>query len=264
MAVVRVIVLLLVTALVLCGETFKLYLKDGTYHLIREYQVQGERIRYYSTERGDWEEIPKELIDLGKTEQARKANAEEHSKEAREQDEENKAERDLRREIASIPMNPGGYYKQGEKVASLPSADYQVITDKKRKALQVLSPVPLVPGKASVVIKGEHSNFVVTEERPDFYFRLAKEERFGILSVTPKKNVRVVENISIMPVVKQASEERKQMATFEQDLGNGLFKVWPEKALAPGEYALVEFADSEDATDIELLIWDFAYRPGGK
>jgi hypothetical protein len=258
---VRVILLLLLAALLLCGETFKLYLKDGTYHLVREYQLQGDRIRYYSTERGDWEEIPQELTDLNKTEQERKANADEHAKAAREQDEENKAERDLRREIASIPMNPGGYYKQGEKVAPLPSADYQVITDKKRKALQVLSPVPLVPGKASVVIKGEHSSFVVAEERPDFYFRLAKEERFGILSVTSKKNVRVVENISIMPVVKQASEERKQMATFEQDLGNGLFKVWPEKPLTPGEYALVEFADSEDATDIELLIWDFAYRP---
>jgi hypothetical protein len=147
---------------------------------------------------------------------------------------------------------------------ALPSADYQVITDRKRRALQVLSPVPLVPGKASVVIKGEHASFVVAEERPDFYFRLAKEERFGILSVTPKKNVRVVENISIIPVAKQASEERKQMAAFDQDLGNGLFKVWPEKPLTPGEYALVEFADSEDATDIELLIWDFACRPGGK
>jgi len=122
--------------------------------------------------------------------------------------------------------------------------------------------VPLVPGKASVVIKGEHSAFQVREDRPNFYVRLAKEERFGIVSLTPKKNFRVVENISIAPVVKVASEDRKQMDTFEQDLGNGLYKVWPEKPLAPGEYALVEFSDSQDKDDIELLIWDFARPPG--
>src|SRR5207244_7103150 len=104
-------------------------------------------------------------------------------------------------------MNAGAYYKQDQKIAALPSADYQVVTDKKRHALQVLSPVPLIPGKASVVIKGEHSAFLVREERPDFYIRLSKEERFGIVSLTPKKGTRIVENISIAPVVKVAAEE---------------------------------------------------------
>jgi hypothetical protein len=261
MAVVRVILLLLVAALALLGDTFKLYMKEGGYHMVREYQVQGDRIRYYSTERGDWEEIPAELIDLKKTEAERKGKVERIAEVSRAEAEEEKAERDLRKEIASIPMNSGAYFKRGEKVDALPSAEYQIITDKKRKALQVLSPIPLVPGKASVVIKGEHATFTITEERPEFYLRLTQEERFGIVSLTPKKNVRVVENISILPIAKQADESRKQMATFEQDLGNSLYKVWPEKPLPPGEYALVEFADSQDATDIELIIWDFARLP---
>jgi hypothetical protein len=259
---VRAILLLLAAALTLYSETFKLYLKDGTYQVTREYQVESDRIRYYSTERGEWEEIPKDLIDLAKTERERKAKTDVIVKEAREQDEEDRALRAQQKEISAIPMNPGAYYKQDQKVAALPSADYQIVTDKKRHALQVLSPVPLVPGKASVVIKGEHAAFLVREERPDFYVRLAKEERFGIVSLTPKKNVRVVENISIAPVVKVAYEDRKQMETFEQDLGNGLYKVWPEKPLPPGEYALVEFSDSQDKDDIELLIWDFARPPG--
>ena len=33
----------------------KLYLKDGGYHLVREYQVQSDRVRYYSVERSQWE-----------------------------------------------------------------------------------------------------------------------------------------------------------------------------------------------------------------
>ena len=64
----RLTLLFLLVAALLFGETFKLFLKDGDYHLVREYQVQGDRVRYFSTERGDWEEIPKDLVDLDKTE----------------------------------------------------------------------------------------------------------------------------------------------------------------------------------------------------
>ena len=124
----------------------------------------------------------------------------------------------------------------------------------------MVSPVPLIPGKASVIVKGEHAKFAVDDNRPSFYLRLAKEERFGIIRLTPKKNIRVVENIAILPVAKQAFEERKQMDTFEQQLASGLYRVWPEKPLTPGEYALVEFSDREDADDVELLVWDFAYQ----
>ncbi len=254
----RVVLLFLLTAVLLLGETFKLYLKDGDYHVVREYQVAGDRIRYYSTERGDWEEIPKELVDLQKTERERKARDEQVGDEAREEHEEAQAVREQRREIASIPADVGAYYKQGEQVKALKMADYQVITDKKRKAIQVLSPIPIIPGKASVVIQGDHSKFSVNEDRPAFYMRLAKEERFGIIKLASKKNLRVVENISIIPVAKQAMEDRKQMDTFQQELDSGLYKVWPEKPLTPGEYAVVEFSDTGDQEDIQLLIWDFA------
>jgi hypothetical protein len=260
----RAILLFLLAAILLWGQTFKLYLKDGTYHVVREYQVQGDRIRYYSTERGEWEEIPQELVDLAKTDRERKATVDRITSETRQEDEEEKAERDYAREIASIPMDPGAYYKVTDKMEVVPAADYQIITDKKRKTLQVLSPVPLIPGKASVVIKGEHAKFSVNDERPSFYLRLSKEERFGIIRLTPKKGMRIVENISIVPVAKQALEERKQMETFEQELASGLYRVWPEKPLTPGEYALIEYSDTADAGDIQLLVWDFAYQPATK
>ncbi|HLH01192.1 MAG TPA: hypothetical protein VKX25_00350 [Bryobacteraceae bacterium] len=260
----RVVLLFLLSAALLLGETFKLYLKDGGYHLVREYQVQGDRVRFYSTERDEWEEMPVSLVDLPKTEREHKARLDEAQSEARAEDEEEKAEREQQREIAAIPMDPGAYYKTDKDVQSVPQADFQVVTDKKRRALQIASPVPLIPGKAAVVIKGEHSKFVINDPRPSFYLRLAKEERFGIVRVTPHKNTRIVENISIVPVAKQAIEERKQMDTFDQQIGDGLFRVWPEKPLTPGEYALIEFTDKEDMDEVELLVWDFAYQPAGK
>lgn len=262
----RAILLFLLCATLLLGENFRLYLKDGGFHMVREYQVVGDRIRYYSTERSAWEEIPVALTDLVKTEAEHKGKVLAASQDARLADEEEKAERQERREIASIPQNAGAYYKleSSNKMEVVPPADYQIVTDKKRRTLQMLSPIPIIPGKASVVIQGDHSKLTVTDDRPSFYLRLSKEEQFGIVRLTPKKNVRVVENISIVPVANQAVEDRKQMATFEQQLAPGLYRVWPEKALTPGEYALIEFSDDQDMADVQLLIWDFAFVPDTK
>jgi len=42
----------------------RLVLKDGSYQVVRKYEVVGDRVRYISVERGgDWEELPNDLID---------------------------------------------------------------------------------------------------------------------------------------------------------------------------------------------------------
>src|SRR2546426_11850815 len=58
----------------------KLVLKDGNFQLVRDYQRNGERVRYLSAERGEWEEIPAAMVDWDAT--ARAAVGEQAEEEA--------------------------------------------------------------------------------------------------------------------------------------------------------------------------------------
>src|SRR5688572_19310379 len=99
--------LIALMCLPLSAARIKLYLKDGSFHIASEYKVEGDRLRFYSIERSDWEEIPLELVDLKKTEAEIQSRAATEREEAKAIAAEEKAERDQRREIARIPEEPG-------------------------------------------------------------------------------------------------------------------------------------------------------------
>jgi len=242
------------------GANGRLYLKDGDYQIVREYQVLEDRVRYFSTERGDWEEIPLELVDLERTKKDAAERQAAIDADAKEQDVEDKAIRAEKKEAAQVPQEPGVYYVVGDKVQSLQTAEVSVNSSKGRTVLKVLSPVPIVPGKSSVEIKGESAVYRARGDKPEFYLRLSDDERFGIIRLTKKKNSRLLENLSILPVTNEVIEDLKLVATFKKQVSERTYKIWPEQPLEPGEYALVQYSEGA----LNWQVWDFGIGPAGK
>jgi hypothetical protein len=71
------------------------------------------------------------------------------------------------------------------------------------------------------------------------------------------KGNRMAEKLTIIPVSKEVVEEPEMVETFRQQVGDGLYKIWPEKPLAAGQYAVVEYTEGK----VNMKIWDFAYAP---
>src|SRR5580658_11240359 len=118
--------LLLVVFAAWAAINVKLYLKDGGYHLVREYEVQSDRVRYYSVERSQWEEIPLALVDLKRTESEIAERKSDLAVEAKVISEEDQAERSLREEIAKIPQDPGAYYLEDKAAKPINVAEAKV------------------------------------------------------------------------------------------------------------------------------------------
>ena len=235
----------------------KLYMTDGSYHIVREYQVQPDRVHFYSVERSQWEDVPLDLVDLKRTTaeaSARQSRLEEDSKVI---EAEEKAERELAREKSRIPQDNGVYWLEGKEVKVMKQAESTVHTNKGRSILKRLSPIPMVSGKGTLELPGTSSLNVFTNSEPEFYIQLSEPERFGFAKLTTKGSIRIVENLTFMPVTNEVVEEPILVENFQKQLDDGMYKIWPKKPMEPGEYAVIQYSEGK----MNMQIWDFAIKP---
>jgi hypothetical protein len=250
----KLLVALGILACVAWAANLKLYMKDGSYHIVREYQMQSDRVHFYSVERSGWEDVPLDLVDLKRTETEAAERQAALEQDAKVMAEEEKAERDLEKEKRRIPQDPGAYWLLGNEVQVLKVAESTIHTDKGRAVLKKLSPIPIVSGKATLEIQGAHSLNVFTNPEQEFYLQLSEPERFGIARLTTKGAVRIVEKVTTVPVVNEIVEEPVMVDILKKELDSGLYKIWPREKLEPGEYAVVEYTENK----LNIQVWDFA------
>ena len=251
------LLLLLLAAAFPLAADLKLYLKEGGYHVVSEYEIKPDRVRFYSTERGDWEEMPLELIDLKKTqaEQKRRENAAAADQKADEA--ERKAERMQSREAKAIPEEAGVYWIDQGNVIALKQADVKVVTDKRRSILKAITPIPMVAGKSTLEVDGRTSERPIPRQTPELYLRILDPERFTIVKCAwGKDGTRVVERWSVIPISKELVQERDEVDVFRYQVGEGLYKVWPQKPMLPGEYAFIQYTDGKG----NVQVWDFTIQ----
>lgn len=264
----------------------KLVLKDGGFQLVRNYERKGDRVRYYSAERGDWEEIPAAMVDWEATAKAEAAEANEEdalAKKIRAQEQAQRIETvmdiDASLQVAPgvfLPPGEGMFLIEGKSVTLLEQAGSQVRTDKKQFLKQVLSPIPIVPSKRNVEIPGSRAKVRVTSKQVEFYLReappdadrttpIAKSSRPGesgpeveLVRATVKGNKRQLESIKSL-FGEQMEEKRATISVERWEIAPTVYRFTLSQPLPPGEYALAEIL-----TDgMNLFVWDFGVDPPG-
>jgi hypothetical protein len=264
----------------------KLVLKDGNFQMVRSYERNGERVRYFSMERGAWEEIPAAMVDWDATAKAEKTD-EQASEELLSKIRKQEAAQQMQPPIdvdASIQVAPSVFLPQGEgmfvlqdkTLTKIEQVGSQVKVDKKQVFKQVITPVPIVPSKHHVEIPGARA---ATRVRLtgiiEFYLRdvptdperdtaIERSSRTGdvgpdveLVRATVKGNKRQLETIRSL-MGHELSQERKSVGVTRWDVAPNVFRFTLSEPLLPGEYALAEILPD----GMNLYVWDFGVDGG--
>jgi hypothetical protein len=268
----------------------RLILKDGSYQLVTKYEIKGDRVRYMSAERDDWEELPTSLVDWPATEKFEKERvAGSAVPEAVQLDKEIEHDRELEEaqlpQVAPglrLPENSGVFLLdsfQGEsQIVEVQQTAGDVVRGTKANVLRgALNPVAGM--KQSIALEGAHAAVQSHVDFPALYIKIddapdlsaAKDsshstqgpqqpqqpqqaivpfDQFRIVRTEVKGGKRIVGDVKRQVTGKISQEQHVVKTTIDRVTG-GWLKLTPTESLPPGEYALVEMMGKESTTGAE-------------
>ena len=265
----------------------RLILKDGSYQLATKWEVKGDRVRYLSAERDEWEELPNSLVDWAATDRFEKDRAAGvPAPEAVEIDKEVEAER--RAVEAKTPRvapdlhlpEDGGVllldtFETQPQLVRLPQNAGELNRRKAENMVRsAIMPIPILGRKETIELEGAHASVQAHASVPAIYVNLEQDQaaaassqgpqqpqqpwdRYHIVRAQSKKDKRIVGDIKINALGK-SSQTQNLVATSAQRLTGGWVKITPDAALDPGEYAVVEMIGSDE---MNAYVWDFGVNP---
>ena len=269
----------------------RLILKDGSYQSVTKYELKGERVRYLSAERGEWEELPKSMVDWLATEKYEKDRAAGASTpEAVELDKQLEADRQAEEARAphvlpglQLPDEGGVFlldtYENKPELVPIDQRGGSINKNMKRNILRA-AVNPIASAHQTVEVPGKHAPVQSHVAVPALYVNLDRNEegetpvlapaasekeneplpladRFRIARLEAKGEKRVVGDIKVA-VYGKISQDAKFVATTSQPMTGGWVKLTPTEELPVGEYAVVEMLGKEG---MNLYVWDFGVNP---
>jgi hypothetical protein len=259
----------------------RLILKDGSYQLASQWEVKGDRVRYLSTERNEWEEVPSSFVDWAATEKFEKNRANPpRSPEAEEVDKELAAERAAEEaktpQVAPglrLPENGGvellDTFQNQPQLVELEQNGGKLNKNRKENVLKA-AVNPAAGSTQPIELEGLHAKVQAHVSLPSLYVGLAPSEnastgpptqspadRYRIVRMKSKNDKRILGEVKVSFIGK-VSHEESLVPTTSEELTGGWIKITPTTALAAGEYAVVELLGSQG---VNTFVWDFGINP---
>lgn len=286
------LLILLASVFLFSQQTSKrLILKDGSYQLSSKWEVKGDRVRFYSSERYGWEELPTILVDWNATE---KFNRDLESQPGGPEPKLNKNydNEDLPARPETPALAPGlelpeyggvfllDAYKNQPQLVELAQSGGDVNQHRSRNILRAAVNPLALSSKQTIEIEGAHAAVQSHAASPAIYVQLeateapadsaqsqpkadakppaaaAAEDRFRIVRLQSKKDVRVVGDLTVSVTGKMTQKET-WIKTTSARFGEWT-RIIPAEPLPKGEYALVEILDKGE---VNLSVWDFGVDP---
>lgn len=269
------------------NQAKRLILKDGSYQTVSKYEIKGDRVHYYSSERGEWEEVPKSLVDWDATEKYEQGRlsgtpSPEAAELDKELDAEMKAEEARSPEVAHglrLPSEGGVFlldtFQDQPQLNELQQSGGELNKNMKSNILRAAIN-PLAIAKETIELPGVRAKVQSHTGVPVIYVSIDQQaapgstqnataeppplpaaERFKIVRAEIKNGKRIAGGIKIAPYGKVKADERFVPATVSEMTG-GWVKISPSQPLPTGEYAIAEMLGKEG---MNLYVWDFGVNP---
>lgn len=254
----------------------RLILKDGSYQSVTKWEVKGDRVRYYSSERAEWEEMPTSLVDWKATDEWEKSlnttKDEELNQALKEDEEEAKKEGEANPMVApGVRLPDGGgvflldIYRNQPQLAEIVQTGSEINKQTGKNILRAaINPIATV--KQSIEIKGAHARVQAHTNTPELYLDIDTDtqtqaldlsDHFRIVRLQQKKDTRILGNLKIN-MIGNVSQQGAFVQTRTEKFSGDWVKVIPLEALTPGEYAVVEMLTPKE---MNLYVWDFGVNP---
>ena len=171
---------------------------------------------------------------------------------------------------AFLPDAEGMYVVEGKTVRVMDQVGSQLKADKLRTLEQILSPVPLIPGKKNVVLPGARARLRISTANPEFYLREAapdpertstiqKSRPAGdagpdveLIRAKVTRNGRVLESINVL-FGEEMSNKKSSLSIQRWEVAPSVYRFTLSESLPPGEYILAQVVEE----GLDLFVWEF-------